>query len=90
MNDPFSQGSAVPCDGRFESFEGKTDMIRYSLFALAIIGTAATAIAAVAPEKSAPEKGQNVTVIEKNDVFPIIGPITVEECAVEDCSDVQS
>ena len=69
MNGPFSQGSTVPCDGRFESFEGKTDMIRYSLFALAIIGTAATAIAAVAPEKSAPEKGQNITVIEKNDVF---------------------
>jgi len=88
MNEAFSQGSTVPCDGRFECFEGKTDMIRYSLFALAIIGTAATA--AVAPEKPVPELGKNVTVIEKNDVFPIIGPITVEECAVEDCSDVQS
>ncbi len=65
-------------------------MIRYTLFALAIVGTAATAIAAVAPEQPAPEQSRNVTVIEKNDVFPILGPITVEECAVEDCSDVQA
>jgi hypothetical protein len=67
-------------------------MIRYTLIALAILGTAATAIAAVAPGSAdQPKAGQsNVTVIEKNDVFPIIGPITVEECAVEDCSDVKS
>ena len=68
-------------------------MIRYTLIGLAILGTAATAIASVAPK--APEQlhlseQHNVTVIEKNDVFPILGPITVEECAVEDCSDVQS
>jgi hypothetical protein len=90
MNGPFSQGSTGPCDGRSECFEGKAVMIRYTLFAMAIIGTAATAIAAVAPEQTALQQDQNVTVIEKNDVFPILGPITVEECAVEDCSDVQS
>ena len=66
-------------------------MIRYTLFILTVLGTAATAIAAVNPVSNQlvlPET--NVTVIEKNDVFPILGPIVVEECAVEDCSDVQS
>jgi hypothetical protein len=72
---------------------GTAAMIRYTLFTLAVIGTAATAFAAVAPkapEHPAQLQRQNVTVIEKNDVFPIVGPITVEECAVEDCSDIQS
>jgi hypothetical protein len=32
--------------------------------------------------------GSNVTVIEKNQAFPILGPITVEVCQVEDCSEV--
>lgn len=32
----------------------------------------------------------NQTVIEKNSPFPVVGPITVEQCAVEDCSDVTS
>ena len=52
---------------------------------------AATAVAAVQPtdgEMLLPRT--NITIIEKNDVFPILGPIVVEECAVEDCSDVQS
>jgi hypothetical protein len=65
-------------------------MIRYSFFVLAILGTAATAIAAIAPHHSAiPANGHNVTVIAKNDVFPVFGKIIVESCAVEDCSDVQ-
>jgi hypothetical protein len=66
-------------------------MIRYTLFILTVLGTAATAIAAVNPASNQlvlPET--NLTVIQKNDVFPILGPIVVEECAVEDCSDVQS
>ena len=66
-------------------------MIRYTLFILTVLGTAATAIAAVNPASTQlvlPET--NLTVIQKNDVFPILGPIVVEECAVEDCSDVQS
>lgn len=66
-------------------------MIRSTLIALAIIGTAATAIAAVHPITNELELPKtNLTVIEKNGVFPVIGPIQVEECAVEDCSDVQS
>jgi hypothetical protein len=66
-------------------------MIRYTLFILTVLGTAATAIAAVNPASNGLVlPATNLTVIEKNDVFPILGPIVVEECAVEDCSDVQS
>ena len=65
-------------------------MIRYTLFIAAVLGTAATALAAV---HAAPDAQQisaaRMTVIEKNDLFPVLGPIIVEECAVEDCSDVQ-
>jgi len=64
-------------------------MIRYTLFAIAILGTAATAIAAVGPGQFA-GRPANVTVIEKNSPFPVLGPLVVEECAKEDCSDVQS
>ncbi len=66
-------------------------MIRYTLIALTILGTAASAIAAVQPNVfEAASNPANVTVIEKNSPFPVMGPIVVEECAVEDCSDVQS
>ena len=61
-------------------------MIRYTLFVLAILGTAATAIAAGGPDRI----NRNITVIEKNDPFPVLGRITVEACGVEDCSDVRS
>jgi hypothetical protein len=66
-------------------------MIRYTLFVLTILGTAATAIAAVHPGAAelVPTPA-NTTVIEKNSPFPVLGPIIVEECAIEDCSDLQS
>lgn len=65
-------------------------MIRTALITLAIIATGATAIAAVQPGNlDAGLRDINLTVIEKNDVFPILGPIEVEECIVEDCSDTQ-
>jgi hypothetical protein len=63
-------------------------MIRYSLFLAIVVGSAATALAAIAP--SATVATRNVTVIEKNQDFPVYGPIVVEACAVEDCSDVTS
>jgi hypothetical protein len=66
-------------------------MIRRTLFILAILGTAATAIAAAQPSAFvAASSPANLTVIEKNSPFPVVGPIIVEKCAVEDCSDVQS
>jgi hypothetical protein len=66
-------------------------MLRYSLFLLAVCGTVATAIAAVTPaSQDIDTDGRNMTVIEKNQAFPYLGPLIVEPCAVEDCSDVQS
>jgi len=65
-------------------------MLRYTLFVLAVIGTAATAIAASQPAtKSGASRSANVTVVHKNGAFPVVGPIIVEQCAKEDCSDVQ-
>ena len=65
-------------------------MIRQFLFAAAVAATAATAFAAVSPENPAGQlPDRNITVIEKNQIFPVLGPITVEDCAVEDCSDAQ-
>ena len=66
-------------------------MVRYTFLILAVIGTAATAIAAVQPAtKSAASRSAGVTVIQKNGAFPVLGPIAVEQCAKEDCSDVPS
>jgi hypothetical protein len=66
-------------------------MIRYTLFVLTVLGSAATAIAAIAPGHDlTPTNTKNVTVIDKNQAFPVYGPIVVEQCAVEDCSDVES
>lgn len=63
-------------------------MIRYTLFVLTVLGSAATAIAAIAPNMPL-ASAKNVTVIEMNQAFPIYGPIVVEQCAVENCSDVE-
>jgi hypothetical protein len=65
-------------------------MIRYTLFVFTVLGSAATAIAAIAPNHDlTPANRLNVTVIQKNQEFPVYGPIVVEQCAVEDCSDVE-
>lgn len=65
-------------------------MIRYALFIAAALGTGATAIAAVQPVSLNEQiANTNITVIAKNSAFPVLGPIVVEECAVEDCSDVE-
>ena len=65
-------------------------MIRYTLFVLTVLGSAATAIAAIAPAHEMIPANGNVTVIEKNQAFPVYGPLVVEPCAVENCSDVES
>jgi hypothetical protein len=68
-------------------------MIRYTALVLTILGGAATAsaIASVHPAANPVlSNPANVTVVLKNSPFPVMGPITVEECAVEDCSDVRS
>jgi hypothetical protein len=66
-------------------------MIRYTLFVLTTLVTAAAAIAAIAPaHEQADPMAKNVTVIEKNQAFPVYGPIVVKPCATQDCSEVQS
>lgn len=61
-------------------------MIRYSLFVLAVVGSAATAIASIAPAPSVSNPA-NITVVAKNQAFPVFGELVFEECAVEDCSE---
>lgn len=60
-------------------------MIRYTLFVLTILGTAATAIASIAPVDHSNPK--NVTIVFKNDAFPTIDGLVIEKCALENCSD---
>lgn len=61
-------------------------MMKYLLLVLAIAGSAATAIAAISPDVNILRRS-NITVIEKNQAYPVIGPLVFEECAVEDCSE---
>lgn len=62
-------------------------MVRYSLFILAVLGSAATAIAAINPHTTVEVNTHNVTVIAKNQLWPLEGKLEVEQCAVADCSD---
>ena len=63
-------------------------MIRYTLFVIATVGFAATAIASIAPvDKYAITNPKTVSVFYKNDVYPMIDGEIVEQCAVENCSD---
>lgn len=64
-------------------------MIRTAIFlvaAMATIAGAATFQNAPASAESAPATNQ--TVIEKNSPFPVLGPLVVTECQLDDCSDV--
>ncbi|WP_373506165.1 hypothetical protein [Aestuariivirga sp.] len=66
-------------------------MKRYTFFVLIVLGSAASAIAAIAPTQrtglGAEAIGRNVTVIEKNQAFPLVGPLVVEDCLTDDCSE---
>lgn len=69
-------------------------MIRYAFaltLALGIVaGVAAAVEASAAKTQRETAIAASTTVIEKDSPFPVVGPIVVEECAVEDCSDLQS
>ena len=69
-------------------------MIRYAFALTLALGTIAGVAAAVeassARTQYATAIAANQTVVEKNSAFPVFGPITVEDCALEDCSDVQT
>jgi hypothetical protein len=93
MNGTFSLGSSLPpyVGFKIEYMGGNHIMIRYTLFVLTVLGSAATAIAAITPASDMPSaNARNVTVIEMNQAFPVYGPIVVEQCAVENCSDVKA
>ena len=66
-------------------------MIRYTLFVLTILGSAATALATVTPANSvAISKANNISIFYKTDIGPVLAPLVVEQCAKEDCSDTPS
>ena len=62
-------------------------MVRYTLYILAVVGSATAAWATISPATSIEVTNRNVTVIEKNQFWPLEGDLVVEACAVEDCSD---
>jgi hypothetical protein len=67
-------------------------MKRTTLYILIALGTAASALASVSPKEAtaiAPVSGHE-TVIEKNQAFPLVGPLTVQECLNEDCTLLRS
>ena len=85
---PRHRGYNTPNDADMALPTGRRTMTRYMLFLLIVVASTATALAAIAPDRSmVSDRGQNVTVIEKNQAFPVIGPVIVEQCRLEDCSD---
>jgi hypothetical protein len=67
-------------------------MKRTTLYMLIALASAASALASVSPKEatSIEPVSQNETVIEKNQAFPQVGPLTVEECLNTDCTLVRS
>ncbi|NMD09276.1 MAG: hypothetical protein GYA66_14995 [Phyllobacteriaceae bacterium] len=61
-------------------------MVRYTLFLAIVFGSAATAIASIAPDVAISNPA-NITIVAKNQAFPQFGDIILEECATEDCSE---
>lgn len=59
-----------------------------SLIALAAAGSALALIPGM--QATGPASSANETVIEKNQYWPVLGPVTVEPCATESCMEVQS
>jgi hypothetical protein len=85
MNGTFRQGSKSVGYGHLNIKWETKEMIRYTLFVLTILGSAATAIASIAPvDHSNPN---NVTIVSRNDIYPVIDGVIVEKCALENCSD---
>jgi len=67
-------------------------MKRTTLYLLIALGTAASTLASVSPKQATQFEppSQNETVIEKNQAFPLVGPLTVQECLNEDCTLLRS
>lgn len=60
-------------------------MVRYTLFVLTVLGSAATALASINPVATV--NTANMSVVEKTVFWPITDELVIEQCAVEDCSD---
>ncbi len=60
---------------------------RFTLAALLAIAAAGSALALIPPLE--PTGTFNETIIEKNQAFPLVGPLHVEECAIETCEDLE-
>ena len=67
-------------------------MIRYSMFLIATAAFFAGVVSSALPERAAATAapGHNETVIAKNQAFPVFGPIDVEDCATDDCSEPEA
>lgn len=67
-------------------------MKRTTLYMLIALATAASALASVSPREATKIEpvSHNETVIEKNQAFPLVGPLIVEECLNDDCTLVRS
>ena len=66
-------------------------MIRYAIILMAAMGTAAAASAFASAHTGKAHvvlAAAHETVVEKNSPFPVLGPLVVQECAKDDCSDV--
>lgn len=63
-------------------------MKRTTIYLLIAMASAASALASVAPHEGTRLQPDPVheTVIEKNQAFPLMGPLTVDECLNEDCT----
>jgi hypothetical protein len=62
-------------------------MIKYSIFLAVVFGTSAATYAAIAPDTTYQLNPRTTTTIYKNEIWPVAGPVVVETCALEDCSD---
>jgi hypothetical protein len=66
-----------------------TNMItRFALAIVIALTATGSALALIPPQE--PTSIVNETVIEKNQAFPLVGPLIVEQCANETCEDPQS
>ncbi len=67
-------------------------MIRYASMLLSTIGAAAVASALASANTATTIADSRTaiheTIVEKNSPFPVLGPLVVEECVKDDCSDL--
>lgn len=64
--------------------------MRYTILATAVLFSAATAVAAIAPAtRTADVDPRHMTIMEKNQAFPLVGPLIIEDCVADDCESPQ-